>query len=97
MECTHFSKQLYYVICALRYIDESLKSLATPLNFFIHNLAQFKFSSSSNSQAILSFCPQTYSIATDGKITSATITDYHKRFCPETHYVSYAMHVKGLF
>ena len=72
-----------------RYIDESLSSLATPLNFFIHNLAQFKFSSSTNSQAILSFCPQAYSIATDGKIKSATIVDAHKRFSPETHFVRY--------
>ena len=76
-----------------RYISESLSSLATPLNFFIHNLAQFKFSSSSNYQAILSFCPQAYSIATDGKIRYATIIDTHKRFFPETHYVGVDIYI----
>lgn len=70
-----------------KYITESLNSLATPLNFFIHNLAQFKLSSSLHSQAILSLSSQTYSIVSDGKITSAAITDAHKRFYPETHYV----------
>jgi len=51
-------------------------------------LAQFKFQASTNAPALLSFCPQSYSIATDGKIMSAIITSFHKRFYPETYYVS---------
>lgn len=71
-----------------RHIETSLGALATQINFFIHNLAQFKFQASANAPALLSFCPQSYSIATDGKITSAIITSFHKRFYPETYYVS---------
>lgn len=46
-----------------RCIEASLGSKATQINFLIHNLAQMKFSSSiSNlSNAILSFCPTSYS------------------------------------
>ncbi len=71
-----------------RYIEDSLGSMATTLNFFIHNLAQFKFGGPSNALSLLSFCPQAYSIATSGKIESAIITTYHKWFYPETYYVS---------
>ena len=70
-----------------RHIETSLGSLSTQINFFIHNLAQFKFQAASNAPTLLSFCPQSYSIATDGKIESAIITTFHKRFYPETYYV----------
>lgn len=42
-----------------RMIEESLKSVFTQFNFFIHNLAQLKFSSH-NEGALLSFVPKTY-------------------------------------
>ena len=71
-----------------RHIETSLGSLSTQINFFIHNLAQFKFQATSSAPTLLSFCPQSYSIATDGKIESAIITAFHKRFYPETYYVS---------
>ena len=46
-----------------RCIEASLGSKATQINFFIHNLAQMKFSGSTSnlSNAILSFCPTSYS------------------------------------
>lgn len=71
-----------------RYIEDSLGSIATPVNFFMHNLAQFKFSGGSNISTLLSFSPRAYSIATDGKVTSAVIVTFHKQFYPDTHYVS---------
>ena len=51
------------IIHAYRCIEASLGSKATQINFFIHNLAQMKFSGSvSNlSNGLLSFCPTSYS------------------------------------
>ncbi len=83
-----FNKFKNYLCHIGRYIEDSLSSLATPVNFFIHNLAQFKFSSGENAPTILSFCPQAYSIATDGKVTNTVVVGFHKRFHPDTHYVS---------
>ena len=40
-------------------IEESLKSMFTQINFFIHNLAQMKFSGHTEG-ALLSFIPKTY-------------------------------------
>ena len=40
-------------------IEDSLKSVFTQFNFFLHNLAQLKFSSH-NEGALLSFVPKTY-------------------------------------
>ena len=78
-----------------RHIETSLGSLSTQINFFIHNLAQFKFQAASNAPTLLSFCPQSHSIATDGKIESAIITTFHKRFYPETYYVCVCVWVGG--
>ncbi|XP_064599757.1 phosphatidylinositol 4-phosphate 3-kinase C2 domain-containing subunit alpha-like [Liolophura sinensis] len=69
-----------------RMIDESLKSVFTQFNFFIHNLAQLKFSSH-NEGALLSFVPKTYSINIDGKIKSVEVLACQKRYVPEKHYV----------
>ncbi|KAJ0050294.1 hypothetical protein NL108_015054 [Boleophthalmus pectinirostris] len=54
-----------------RLIESSLGSVATKLNFFIHNLAQMKFSASEE-RPLLSFCPRVHTARTDG-----TITDLH--------------------
>lgn len=67
-------------------IEESLKSKFVQLNFFMHNLAQLKFSSHSDGD-LLSFIPTTYSLATDGRIINIEIFDYQKRYHPEKHYV----------
>ena len=70
-----------------RHIEDSLGSLATQINFFIHNLAQMKFSSPQAPPTLLTFVPQAYSIETDGKIESAVIVAYYKRYYPDTHTV----------
>ncbi|XP_063308373.1 phosphatidylinositol 4-phosphate 3-kinase C2 domain-containing subunit beta [Pelobates fuscus] len=69
-----------------RLIESSLGSVATKLNFFIHNLAQLKFSSSDERFA-LSFAPKTYTIKTDGKICDVFLTRYKKIFTPNKGYV----------
>lgn len=43
-----------------RMIESSLKSWFTQFNFFLHNLAQLRFSSDHNDGALLSFIPRTY-------------------------------------
>ena len=45
-----------------RMIEDSMKSLSTQFNFFIHNLAQLKFSSHGEG-ALLSFVSKTYRYA----------------------------------
>uniref|UniRef100_A0A672LE85 Phosphatidylinositol-4-phosphate 3-kinase catalytic subunit type 2 alpha n=1 Tax=Sinocyclocheilus grahami TaxID=75366 RepID=A0A672LE85_SINGR len=52
-----------------RLIESSLGSVATKFNFFIHNLAQLRFSGlPSNDEPILSFAPRTYTMKQDGRI-----------------------------
>lgn len=43
-----------------RLIESSLKSWFTQFNFFLHNLAQLKFSNDNNGGALLSFVPKVY-------------------------------------
>ncbi|XP_033752921.1 phosphatidylinositol 4-phosphate 3-kinase C2 domain-containing subunit beta-like, partial [Pecten maximus] len=69
-----------------RMIEDSLKSVFTPINFFIHNLAQLKFSSHQEG-ALLSFVPKTYSANTDGKLEQVSLDSYQKRYEPEKHYI----------
>ncbi|KTF90623.1 hypothetical protein cypCar_00026004 [Cyprinus carpio] len=70
-----------------RLIESSLGSVATKFNFFIHNLAQLRFSGlPSNDEPILSFAPRTYTIKQDGRIRDASIFSYQKRYNPDKHY-----------
>ncbi|XP_068170480.1 phosphatidylinositol 4-phosphate 3-kinase C2 domain-containing subunit beta isoform X2 [Antennarius striatus] len=55
-----------------RLIESSLGSVATKLNFFIHNLAQMKFSSSDERPA-LSFAPRVHTMKGDGAIAALYI------------------------
>lgn len=48
-------------VCFGRHIEASLSSLSTQINFFIHNLAQYKFSTPTTSHGLLSFSPSSYS------------------------------------
>lgn len=43
-----------------RLIEESLKTRFTQFNFFLHNLAQLKFTAEDNGGSLLSFVPKTY-------------------------------------
>ncbi|XP_027859335.1 phosphatidylinositol 4-phosphate 3-kinase C2 domain-containing subunit beta isoform X1 [Xiphophorus couchianus] len=55
-----------------RLIESSLGSVATKLNFFIHNLAQMKFASSEDRPA-LSFAPRIHTVRSDGVIKNLYI------------------------
>ncbi|XP_075869462.1 phosphatidylinositol 4-phosphate 3-kinase C2 domain-containing subunit beta isoform X2 [Nelusetta ayraudi] len=52
-----------------RLIESSLGSVATKLNFFIHNLAQMKFTGADD-RAALSFAPRVHTARSDGAIRS---------------------------
>ncbi|XP_030630470.1 phosphatidylinositol 4-phosphate 3-kinase C2 domain-containing subunit alpha [Chanos chanos] len=70
-----------------RLIESSLGSVATKFNFFIHNLAQLRFSGlPSNDEPILSFSPKTYTMKQDGRIRDASIFSFQKRYNPDKHY-----------
>ncbi|KAM4795805.1 LOW QUALITY PROTEIN: phosphatidylinositol 4-phosphate 3-kinase C2 domain-containing subunit beta [Rhinophrynus dorsalis] len=69
-----------------RLIESSLGSVATKLNFFIHNLAQLKFSGTEEHRT-LSFSPRMYSLKTEGKICDIFVTKYKKIFTPIKGYV----------
>lgn len=43
-----------------RMIESSLKSWFTQFNFFLHNLAQLRFTGDHNDGELLSFIPRTY-------------------------------------
>lgn len=74
-----------------RLIESSLGSVATKFNFFIHNLAQLRFSGlPANDEPILSFSPKTYTLKQDGRILHARIFSFQKRYNPDKHYVSVA-------
>ena len=62
--------------------------MATQINFFIHNLAQLKFSSPQAPPTLLTFVPQAYSIETDGRISSAVVVAYYMKYYPDAHTVS---------
>uniref|UniRef100_A0A8D3BN23 Phosphatidylinositol-4-phosphate 3-kinase n=1 Tax=Scophthalmus maximus TaxID=52904 RepID=A0A8D3BN23_SCOMX len=55
-----------------RLIESSLGSVATKLNFFIHNLAQMKFASSED-RPTLTFAPRVHTVKSDGLIRSLYI------------------------
>ncbi|KAM3869665.1 phosphatidylinositol 4-phosphate 3-kinase C2 domain-containing subunit alpha [Diretmus argenteus] len=70
-----------------RLIESSLGSVATKFNFFIHNLAQLRFSGlPANDEPILSFSPRTYTLKQEGRIVHASIFSFQKRYNPDKHY-----------
>ncbi|XP_071767205.2 phosphatidylinositol 4-phosphate 3-kinase C2 domain-containing subunit alpha [Centroberyx gerrardi] len=70
-----------------RLIESSLGSVATKFNFFIHNLAQLRFSGlPANDEPILSFSPRTYTLKQEGRILHASIFSFQKRYNPDKHY-----------
>lgn len=79
-----------------RLIESSLGSVATKFNFFIHNLAQLRFSGlPASDEPILSFSPKTYTLKQDGRILHASIFSFQKRYNPDKHYVSLWCHCEG--
>ncbi|XP_064634199.1 phosphatidylinositol 4-phosphate 3-kinase C2 domain-containing subunit alpha-like isoform X2 [Lineus longissimus] len=69
-----------------RMIQGSLKSVSTQFNFFLHAMAQKRFSGHREGM-LLSFIPKTYSVTTDGRITNVVIEGYQKRYSPEKFYI----------
>ncbi|KAM3968313.1 LOW QUALITY PROTEIN: phosphatidylinositol-4-phosphate 3-kinase catalytic subunit Pi3K68D [Aphomia sociella] len=72
-----------------RLINSSLKSKFTPINFFLHNLAQMMASGDQNnsSSELLSFMPRTYTMSQEGRLVSVECLGFEKRYDPEKHYV----------
>ncbi|XP_076860099.1 phosphatidylinositol 4-phosphate 3-kinase C2 domain-containing subunit beta isoform X2 [Brachyhypopomus gauderio] len=68
-----------------RLIESSLGSVATKLNFFIHNLAQMKFASSEE-RPVLSFSPRIYTLKSDGRIHSLFVCRHLKTCSPNKGY-----------
>ncbi|XP_062861386.1 phosphatidylinositol 4-phosphate 3-kinase C2 domain-containing subunit alpha [Trichomycterus rosablanca] len=88
-QCTDVEATIFFT----RLIESSLGSVATKFNFFIHNLAQLRFSGlPSNDEPILSFSPRTYTLKQDGLIRDASVFSYQKRYNPDKHY-TYAVRV----
>ncbi|XP_034021284.1 phosphatidylinositol 4-phosphate 3-kinase C2 domain-containing subunit beta [Thalassophryne amazonica] len=68
-----------------RLIESSLGSVATKLNFFIHNLAQMKFSSSDERPA-LSFAPRIHTAKSDGVIQNLYVCRHIRTSNPSKGY-----------
>uniref|UniRef100_A0A8C5WYR4 Phosphatidylinositol-4-phosphate 3-kinase catalytic subunit type 2 beta n=1 Tax=Laticauda laticaudata TaxID=8630 RepID=A0A8C5WYR4_LATLA len=68
-----------------RLIESSLGSVATKLNFFIHNLAQMKFTTS-DSRPMLSFAPRVHTIKTSSRIVDIFLCRHEKVFNPSKGY-----------
>ncbi|XP_017550179.1 phosphatidylinositol 4-phosphate 3-kinase C2 domain-containing subunit beta [Pygocentrus nattereri] len=68
-----------------RLIESSLGSVATKLNFFIHNLAQMKFASSEE-RPVLSFAPRVYTVKSDGLICNLFVCNHFKTYSPSKGY-----------
>uniref|UniRef100_A0A8B9TNL6 Phosphatidylinositol-4-phosphate 3-kinase catalytic subunit type 2 beta n=1 Tax=Anas platyrhynchos TaxID=8839 RepID=A0A8B9TNL6_ANAPL len=69
-----------------RLIESSLGSVATKLNFFIHNLAQMKFTGS-DARPTLSFAPRTHTIKTAGRIRDVFLCRHERVFNPSKGYI----------
>nr|XP_014285368.1 phosphatidylinositol 4-phosphate 3-kinase C2 domain-containing subunit beta isoform X2 [Halyomorpha halys] len=70
-----------------RMIQSSLKSWFTQINFFLHNLAQLRFTGDHNDDELLSFVPKRYSMHQEGRLKSVEVYGYQKRYDPEKYYM----------
>ncbi|KAM4625227.1 phosphatidylinositol 4-phosphate 3-kinase C2 domain-containing subunit beta [Polymixia lowei] len=68
-----------------RLIESSLGSVATKLNFFIHNLAQMKFASSEE-RPVLSFAPRVHTLKSDGLIRNLYVCRHVRTYSPSKGY-----------
>ncbi|XGW32621.1 hypothetical protein V3C99_017290 [Haemonchus contortus] len=77
------------VIQFTQLINHSLKSAFPRINFFFHTLAQVMSSSgnSTKNNDNISFVPQLYTQATDGKISRVRVITFEKRFMPNKVYL----------
>uniref|UniRef100_A0A336MPB8 phosphatidylinositol 3-kinase n=1 Tax=Culicoides sonorensis TaxID=179676 RepID=A0A336MPB8_CULSO len=68
-------------------IHISLKSWFTQFNFFLHNLAQMRFTNDGDGGELLSFIPKVYTMSQDGRLKSVMVHGYQKRYDLEKYYV----------
>ncbi|CAL8340783.1 unnamed protein product [Lota lota] len=68
-----------------RLIESSLGSVATKLNFFIHNLAQMKFASSEE-RPVLTFAPRVHTMKGDGLIRNLYVCRHIHTHSPSKGY-----------
>ncbi|XP_018614153.1 phosphatidylinositol 4-phosphate 3-kinase C2 domain-containing subunit beta isoform X2 [Scleropages formosus] len=68
-----------------RLIESSLGSVATKLNFFIHNLAQMKFASTEE-RPVLSFAPRVHTLKSDGLIRNLYVCRHIRTYSPSKGY-----------
>ncbi|EHB10535.1 Phosphatidylinositol-4-phosphate 3-kinase C2 domain-containing beta polypeptide [Heterocephalus glaber] len=73
-----------------RLIESSLGSVATKLNFFIHNLAQMKFTGSDD-RLTLSFAPRTHTLKSSGRIFDVFLCRHERIFQPNKGYSALAL------
>ena len=70
-----------------RLIEESVKSWFTQFNFFLHNLAQLRFSAENTKGQMLSFASKSFSQRTEPRLTTVESFGFQKRFDPQKYYV----------
>lgn len=85
--CVRGDILLFPSSCTNRLIESSLGSVATKLNFFIHNLAQMKFTGSDD-RLTLSFAPRTHTLQRSGRLSDVFLCRQEKVFHPNKGYVS---------
>uniref|UniRef100_A0A1I8M8C7 Uncharacterized protein n=2 Tax=Musca domestica TaxID=7370 RepID=A0A1I8M8C7_MUSDO len=67
-------------------IQFSLKSWFTQFNFFLHNLAQMRFSNDEGNGELLSFVPRKYTMQQDGRLKSVMVVRCQKHYDMEKYY-----------
>jgi len=69
-------------------IHESMASVFTQFNFFVHNLAQLKFGADNSVEdEMLTFIPKKYNMAGEGRIQAVEVHGIQKRYDQEKYYV----------
>lgn len=68
-------------------INISLQSKFTQFNFFLHNLAQMRFSNETEGGTLLSFVPRVFTMSQEGRLKSVMVHGYQKRYDLEKYYV----------
>nr|CAA63485.1 phosphoinositide 3-kinase [Drosophila melanogaster] len=68
-------------------IQSSLKSWFTQFNFFLHNLAQMRFTPDEGSGELLSFVPRKYTMQQDGRLKIVKVVCFQKHYSMEKFYM----------
>ncbi|KAH8315286.1 hypothetical protein KR074_003629 [Drosophila pseudoananassae] len=68
-------------------IQSSLKSWFTQFNFFLHNLAQIRFTPEEGSGELLSFVPRKYTMQQDGRLKIVKVVCFQKHYSMEKFYM----------